>query len=72
MIDTVNITPVPTKWARTTVIYNKKYHWMVYKPNRDLNMPIPCADCNKIFYGDDGKIVLQLHRILNHVRDITW
>lgn len=72
MNDPTNMATVPSKWKNTTIVYDEKYHWMVYRPNRDLNKPSPCADCSKIFYGDDGKIILKLHRILNHARDVVW
>ena len=71
MNDPTNIRTVPAKWAKKNVVYDKKYHWVLYKPSQDECQPNPCVDCNRVFYGDDGKTILKLHRIINHVRVIT-
>ena len=67
-----DITNIPKKWNKEVVVYNKTYKWMLYKPDKQRTLVAePCLDCSRIFYGDDGKMILKLHRIINHVRVIT-
>ena len=70
--DPVNTHTIPTKFARKTVVFDEKYHWLIYKPGHNIRQPNPCTDCNRVFYGDDGKMILKLHRIINHIRVINY
>ena len=65
---TADITDVPRKWNKTTVVWDSKYKWMPYKYEQDESwITIPCTECNKNFYGSkNGATVLNLHKILFH------
>ena len=54
-----DITDVPKKWDNETVVYNKTYRWMLYKPYREKTLIAePCSDCTRTFYGSNGKTIL--------------
>ena len=66
-----DITDVPKKWDNETVVYNKTYRWMLYKPDREKTLIAePCPDCTRTFYGSNGKTILTLHKIIHHTKEI--
>ena len=66
-----DITDVPKKWDNETVVYNKTYRWMLYKPDREKTLIAePCSDCTRTFYGSNGKTILTLHKIIHHTKEI--
>ena len=65
-----DITNIPKKWNKETVVYNNTYKWMLYKPDKNRTLVTePCLDCARTFYGSDGKIVLTLHKIIHHSKE---
>ena len=66
-----DITDVPKKWDNETVVYNKTYRLMLYKPDREKTLIAePCSDCTRTFYGSNGKTILTLHKIIHHTKEI--
>lgn len=66
-----DISGVPKKWDRETIVYDKTYRWMLYKPNRERTLSVePCSECARTFYGSDGKTVLTLHKIIHHTKEV--
>jgi len=66
-----DISGVPKKWDRETIVYDKTYRWMLYKPNMERTLVAePCSECARTFYGSDGKAVLTLHKIIHHTKEV--
>ena len=66
-----DITNIPKKWNKEVVVYNKTYRWMLYKPDKERTLVAEqCQDCKRLFYGSDGKLILTLHRIINHAKEV--
>ena len=66
-----DISGVPKKWDRETIVYDKTYRWMLYKPNMERTLVAePCSECTRTFYGSDGKTVLTLHKIMHHTKEV--
>ena len=66
-----DISGVPKKWDRETIVYDKTYRWMLYKPNMERTLVAePCSECTRTFYGSYGKAVLTLHKIIHHTKEV--
>ena len=68
---TRDIADVPKKWKKEYVVYDKRYRWVLYRPNKESRLIVePCQDCRRTFYGSDGKLILTLHRIIHHAKEV--
>ena len=65
-----DVIDIPKKWNKEVVVYNKKYRWMLHRPNKERTLVTEtCLDCSRTFYGSDGLIVLTLHKIIHHGKE---
>ena len=63
---------IPKRMSEINAVFSKKYGWCKYTPDHGYGLiTSACTECTKKFYGLDSFIVLTLHKILSHEKEVV-